>query len=393
MISGFQKFSVGLCNDNAVMYPIDMKYSKNNSSGALRTNLCESRWNYESLKSNNMIDRFISYIHVLRLRKKLTLYLLLLACFLIIIHKYIPINYYSPNPFGDKGIHISDGHILKKLTPEYINETVVQQEYLSRVLFWGYKSHEYAYYQKLVSETHIIQRNFAILEFYTTSQTKPIDWQTYTDFSVSSTAFTQLYYLSYFKPNLYSDIQQIPPINNDLIETYEHALFPWLKSNIIDIYQSFKGRGIVITTGNNHFQYAFLLIKTLRNVLNCNLPIELIYANHHDLSVENRKLVNGFSNIVLIDLSERIDVSQLALVKEWDWKAFTILMSTFTEIIFIEADVLFTVNPEILFEHPNYSKYGHVIYRDRRIVFGIYIIYLNFICRTYYEIWMDEKRI
>lgn len=99
-------------------------------------------------------------------------------------------------------------------------------------------------------------------------------------------------------------------LSSDILE-YEPILFPWLKTSINKLYDSFKGKGIVITTGNHHFNLAFLLVKTLREVLKCELPIEISFANDQDLALEKRNLIEKFKNVKCIDLSELLLTNKL----------------------------------------------------------------------------------
>jgi alpha 1,3-mannosyltransferase len=52
----------------------------------------------------------------------------------------------------------------------------------------------------------------------------------------------------------------------------------------------------------------------------------------------------------------------------WAAKPFAILVSSFREVIFIDADSLFFKNPEVLFDDPDYKDTGALFFRDRRIM-------------------------
>lgn len=54
-------------------------------------------------------------------------------------------------------------------------------------------------------------------------------------------------------------------------------------------------------------------------------------------------------------------------VKDWAGKPFAILLSSFREVILIDADALFFQSPEILFEDPGYLKTGALFFHDRNI--------------------------
>ena len=52
----------------------------------------------------------------------------------------------------------------------------------------------------------------------------------------------------------------------------------------------------------------------------------------------------------------------------WAAKPFAILLSSFREVLFIDADALFFKNPEMLFEDPGYQETGALFFKDRVIL-------------------------
>lgn len=52
----------------------------------------------------------------------------------------------------------------------------------------------------------------------------------------------------------------------------------------------------------------------------------------------------------------------------WAIKPFAMLMSTFREVIFIDADSFFFRDPAKLFDDPDYKKTGALFFRDRTIL-------------------------
>jgi alpha 1,3-mannosyltransferase len=59
--------------------------------------------------------------------------------------------------------------------------------------------------------------------------------------------------------------------------------------------------------------------------------------------------------------------SRLILPLGWAAKAFAILMSSFHEAIFIDADSFFLVDPTTLFEDEGYRKTGALFFKDRNV--------------------------
>ena len=52
----------------------------------------------------------------------------------------------------------------------------------------------------------------------------------------------------------------------------------------------------------------------------------------------------------------------------WAAKPYAMLLSSFREVIFIDADSFFLQNPEIMFEEPSYKETGALFFRDRLIL-------------------------
>ncbi|OUM69183.1 glycosyltransferase family 71 protein, partial [Piromyces sp. E2] len=130
-------------------------------------------------------------------------------------------------------------------------------------------------------------------------------------------------------------------------------------------------KGIVMCTGDYHFSYARSVIDTLRNILNCTLPIEIFYIGDDDLSLENRHILSDFSNIFFTDISTFFD-NNIVNLSGWAIKPFAILGSRFEEIILMDADVIFVRNPIELFDEPGYIRTGTLFYKDRTTEPNIY---------------------
>jgi hypothetical protein len=223
---------------------------------------------------------------------------------------------------------------IASIDEEFLKATNKLQSHLSHLLFWEHDSvSERERHTFALLGSDIIQRNHAILQYMTKKATVLAQWKTLVDFSLLSTAFTQNYYLQEFKQIMYQ--------HNTHLWQFEPLLFPWLKTSIRELYDSYKGRGIVICTGNGHFQFAFLLVKSLRNVLKCSLPIEIAYADDEDLSVANRDIITQFKDVTCINLSKLMIRSGLEGVNGWWWKVFSIIMSSFSEVIFMDGTFLF----------------------------------------------------
>lgn len=126
------------------------------------------------------------------------------------------------------------------------------------------------------------------------------------------------------------------------------------------------GRGIVLTAGNDQVAYLLTQIPILRQ-LGCNLPIEVMYAGDNDLNRDSRQDLEDLDGVVTRDIMSMLKPMGWD-VASWAAKPFAILLSSFREAIFIDADSFFFVNPEVMFEDPGYVKTGALFFRDRLIM-------------------------
>lgn len=161
-------------------------------------------------------------------------------------------------------------------------------------------------------------------------------------------------------------------------ESYRHflaklsaLLFPWTSPYFGDhmsLHASsyHGGRGIVFTAGDSHVSFLLAAIPSLRT-LGCELPIEIMYLGDSDLSEDFRAELEALPGVVTRDLSAMVSDEGWRLTG-WAGKPFSILFSSFREVIFIDADSLFFVNPEVLFNDEDYMRTGALFFKDRMIM-------------------------
>lgn len=152
---------------------------------------------------------------------------------------------------------------------------------------------------------------------------------------------------------------------------FGQLLFPWTAPYFPDhmtLHSHFKkgGRGIVLTAGDDQAPFLLTIIPTFRN-LGCTLPIEIMYLGDSDLSEDYRSDLESLDGVLTRDIAPMVNDEGWKLAG-WAAKPFAILHSSFREVIFIDADSLFFVNPEVLFDDPAYQKTGALFFRDRLIM-------------------------
>jgi hypothetical protein len=147
-------------------------------------------------------------------------------------------------------------------------------------------------------------------------------------------------------------------------------LFPWTSPNISDLVslhaKFYKGgRGIVIPASDHQAPYLLASIPSFRR-LGCTIPIEIMYVGDNDLAKDQRTRLDALPGVTTRDLTHMISDEEWKLAS-WAIKPFAILLSSFREVIFVDADALFFQNPESLFDDPLYKETGALFFKDRRI--------------------------
>ncbi|KAI0877383.1 glycosyltransferase family 71 protein [Hypoxylon argillaceum] len=126
------------------------------------------------------------------------------------------------------------------------------------------------------------------------------------------------------------------------------------------------GRGIVLTAGDDQAKYLLTTIYTFRK-LGCDLPIEVMYLGEEDLGEDYRFELEALPGVTTRDISRMVDDEGWKLAG-WAIKPFAMLLSSFREVIFIDADSFFFRDPAKLFDDPDYKKTGALFFRDRTIM-------------------------
>ena len=168
-----------------------------------------------------------------------------------------------------------------------------------------------------------------------------------------------------------SSMQQ-PPITasnrypgSPILWKLEHDLFPWAHQNftsLLELKQSYTGRGLIITTGSRYVNMSVHLIRHLR-YLRFPHPIIIYYNGPHDLKPWELEFLKGLQ-VPVFDLSKTFNVTG---VSKYFNKVFSLLASPFEEVIISDADNVFIQSPDVLFDDPGYISAGMLLFKDRHI--------------------------
>ena len=125
----------------------------------------------------------------------------------------------------------------------------------------------------------------------------------------------------------------------------------------------FEGRGIVICAGGvKLFTNAWVCINMLRQ-LQCVLPIQIWYLGKKELDDQMKSLVRPL-NVECIDAVQLKEKYPARILNGWEVKPYSIIHSPFKEVLLLDADNVPIVNPEFLFESPQFKETGAIFWPD-----------------------------
>ncbi len=123
------------------------------------------------------------------------------------------------------------------------------------------------------------------------------------------------------------------------------------------------GRGIVICAGGQRYlTCAWVCINMLRRS-GCALPVQLWHLGRRELDERIKALLLPLG-VQCVDACQVRKRFPCRILRGWQLKPYAILRSNFREVLLLDADNVPVVNPEFLFETPQYRASGAVFWPD-----------------------------
>ena len=154
--------------------------------------------------------------------------------------------------------------------------------------------------------------------------------------------------------------------------------------------KTFRGRGIVMLAGGRYSEFAATSLGVVRE-MHSKLPIEVWYKDEEeDMPGWCDELHE--EGMACRRLSDYMNVKELK--HAYALKVFTILFSSFTEILFLDADSCPIVNPDQIFDSEVYKENGAILWPDYWHHTGSpWLPYLTGMTTSQDEMLMDEKSV
>ena len=126
------------------------------------------------------------------------------------------------------------------------------------------------------------------------------------------------------------------------------------------------GRGIVICAGGRRYlPCAWVGIHRLRSA-GCRLPIELWHLGQREMD-GGIKAALGPLGVRCVDALKVRAKHPARILNGWELKAYAILHSAFREVLLLDADNVVVVDPEFLFDTPEFRAAGAIFWPDREL--------------------------
>jgi alpha 1,2-mannosyltransferase len=132
----------------------------------------------------------------------------------------------------------------------------------------------------------------------------------------------------------------------------------------VDTNQSDGQNGIVIVVYPRMLASAYATVRTLRDVLDCQLPIELWFRPDEMKSV--RQGFAPFKRLVETDATRGITFHEINDARAFGYgtKIYAIYHSFFERVLFLDADNVPVRDPSFLFDSPEFVETGAIFWPD-----------------------------
>lgn len=161
------------------------------------------------------------------------------------------------------------------------------------------------------------------------------------------------------------------PMNDVLKMSQNHQKFLDGMTSLLPEYVPTKDapkRGIVTVAGGYHFPIFFVSLRMLRRT-GTNLPVEVFLPNQGEYEKEICEDVLPSFNakcVVLTDIFDHDNFTHKPAIKieHFQYKIFSVLFSSFEEVLFLDSDSFPLYNPEPLFYSEPFSETGLITWPD-----------------------------
>jgi len=135
-------------------------------------------------------------------------------------------------------------------------------------------------------------------------------------------------------------------------------------SQIRSAPQGLCGRGVIFCGGGlRYFPGVWVALNMLRR-LGCSLPVQIWHLGKAEAD-SRMKSLTATLDATWIDAEEVRQRHPARLLGGWELKSYALLHSPFKEVLLLDADNVPVLNPEFLFDTPQFKRTGAILWPDQ----------------------------
>lgn len=126
-----------------------------------------------------------------------------------------------------------------------------------------------------------------------------------------------------------------------------------------------EGRGIVIAAGGEGYLTCAWVCASLLRRNGCRLPIQVWHRGEEEVAGKWKRIFK--EHIGSIEFQDAFEVRRrhpARILNGWELKPYAILHCPFREVVFLDADNVPLIDPQALFESPEYREDGAIFWPD-----------------------------
>ncbi len=122
-------------------------------------------------------------------------------------------------------------------------------------------------------------------------------------------------------------------------------------------------RGIVIAAGGKYLDYGWVNAKWLRTVIQTQLPIQMWHLGPAEVPARYRRHFQAL-DVELVDAFQVRERHWHRRLHGWELKLFSATRAPFQHVAFYDADSFARVDPNTIFDSPQYAESGAIFWKD-----------------------------
>lgn len=195
-----------------------------------------------------------------------------------------------------------------------------------------------------------------------------------TEYTNESQKYWQFYgypYREVLNEKVLSSILKITKTQETILTTVHKVVMDSFsdRSSLFKEYKSYwesqePERGIVYVSGPGYYWMTMLSIKYIRGVLLDGIPIQIFVPNKSNDDQHCNKIQMVFNNVQCVYFDQHISKSALENLNGYQYKSLALLMSRFTDTLYMDSDNIPLIQPSTMFNSKEYKEHGMVSWPD-----------------------------